>query len=92
MYAIKIWLTPPEEFEENVYYRNLKDFEDDWYLMRDLDDHIVHTWSRKEKAEEIATHLREQGDAYKVEVTNQIPATALARSVKKKSIRPSQEK
>ena len=37
VYAIKVWLSKSEK---------------DWFLYKDLEDHVVHTWSRKEKAED----------------------------------------
>ena len=36
VYAIKVWLSKSEK---------------DWFLYKDLEDNVVHTWSRKEKAE-----------------------------------------
>ena len=36
VYAIKVWLSKNEK---------------DWFLYKDLEDHVVHTWRRKEKAE-----------------------------------------
>ena len=42
VYAIKVWLSKSEK---------------DWFLYKDLEDHVVHTWSRKEKAEEVMNLL-----------------------------------
>ena len=65
VYAIKVWLSKSEK---------------DWFLYKDLDDHVVNTWGRKEKAEEVLNLLT----CYKAEITEDIPATALARSTEKK--------
>ena len=65
VYAIKVWLSKNEK---------------DWFFYKDLDDHIVHTWSRREKAEEVMNLLT----CYKAEITEEIPAPALARSTEKK--------
>ena len=65
VYAIKVWLSKSEK---------------DWFLYKDLEDHVVHTWSRKEKAEEVMNLLT----CFKAEITEDIPAPALARSTEKK--------
>ena len=65
VYAIKIWLSKSEK---------------DWFLYKDLEDHVVHTWSRREKAEEVMNLLT----CHKAEITEEIPAPALARSTEKK--------
>ena len=54
--------------------------EKDWFLYKDLEDHVVHTWSRREKAEEVMNLLT----CHKAEITEDIPAPALARSTEKK--------
>ena len=51
-----------------------------WFLYKDLDDHVVYTWSRKEKAEEVLNLLT----CHRAEITEDIPAPALARSTEKK--------
>ena len=65
VYAIKVWLSKSEK---------------DWFLYKDLEDHVVHTWSRREKAEEVMNLL----NCYKAEITEDIPAPALGRSTEKK--------
>ena len=65
VYAIKVWLSKSEK---------------DWFLYKDLEDHVVHTWGRKEKAEEVMSLLT----CYKAEITEDIPTSALARSTEKK--------
>ena len=65
VYAIKVWLSKSEK---------------DWFLYKDLEDHVVNTWSRKEKAEEIMNLL----NCYRAEITEDIPTAALARSTEKK--------
>ena len=42
MYGIKIWSS------EN---------DNDWYLLRDLDDGVVHTWDKKEEVEKVQKNL-----------------------------------
>ena len=41
VYAIKVWLSKSEK---------------DWFLYKDLEDNVIHTWSRKEKAEEVMNY------------------------------------
>ena len=65
VYAIKVWLSKSEK---------------DWFLYKDLDDNIVYTWSRKEKAEEVMNLLT----CNKAEITEEIPPPALVRSTEKK--------
>ena len=66
VYAIKVWLSKSEK---------------DWFLYKDLEDHVVHTWSRREKVEEVMNLLT----CHKAEITEEIPAPALARSTEKKT-------
>ena len=42
VYAIKVWLSKSEN---------------DWFLYKDLEDNVIHTWSRREKAEEVMNLL-----------------------------------
>jgi len=42
MYGIKVWSS------EN---------DNDWYLLRDLDDGVVHTWDKKEEVEKVQKNL-----------------------------------
>ena len=65
VYAIKVWLSKSEK---------------DWFLYRDLEDNVVHTWGRKDKAEEVMSLLV----CNKAEITEEISAPALARSTEKK--------
>ena len=65
VYAIKVWLSKSEN---------------DWFLYKDLEDNVIHTWSRREKAEEVMNLLV----CNKAEITEEIPAPALARSTEKK--------
>ena len=67
VYAIKVWLSKNEK---------------DWFLYRDLEDNVVHTWGRKEKADEVMNLL----NCIKAEITEEIPPPALARSTEKKQI------
>ena len=42
MYGIKVWSS------EN---------DNDWYLLRDLNDGVVHTWDKKEEVEKVQKNL-----------------------------------
>ena len=86
MYAIKVYLTRPKKsglatkdgyFMESVLQRN-------YYLMRDFEDNIVHVFTRKEKAQKIVNELQEQNPKMLIQLTEDIPAAALARALKKK--------
>ena len=65
VYAIKVWLSKNEK---------------DWFLYRDLEDQVVHTYDSKEKAEEVINLL----ECNRAEITEEIPPQALARSTEKK--------
>ena len=65
VYAIKVWLSKSEK---------------DWFLYRDLEDQVVHTYDSKEKAEEVINLL----ECNRAEITEEIPPQALARSTEKK--------
>lgn len=86
MYAIKVYLTRPKKsglatkdgyFLESALQKN-------YYLMRDLDDNVVHVFTRKEKAEKIVNFLQEENPKMLIQITEDIPAAALARALKKK--------
>tara|TARA_Y100000361_G_C11057526_1_gene288676 strand:+ start:59 stop:286 length:228 start_codon:yes stop_codon:yes gene_type:complete len=66
MYAIKV---TPSKYKPN-----------DWFLMRDLEDFVVHVWSRKAEAEKALARL----DNPTCELTTDIPRAALERAIKKK--------
>ena len=53
---------------------------DDFFLMRDLEDFVVHVWTRKTEAEKILKKL----DNPTCELTQDIPRAALERAMKKK--------
>ena len=55
-----------------------------YYLMRDLNDNVVHVYTRKEKAEKIVNFLQEENPKMLIQLTEDIPAAALARALKKK--------
>jgi len=65
VYAIKVWLSKSEK---------------NWFLYRDLEDQVVHTYDSKEKAEEVINLL----ECNRAEITEEIPPQALARSTEKK--------
>ena len=75
MYAIKVYLNKPKG--DNLLEKN-------YYLMRDLNDGVVHVYTRKARVEAIAKHLQEKNPRMLIEVTDQVPAAALARGLKKK--------
>ena len=52
--------------------------------MRDLNDNVVHVFTRKEKAEKIVNFLQEENPKMLIQLTEDIPAAALARALKKK--------
>ena len=53
---------------------------DDFFLMRDLEDFVVHVWSRKAEAEKALARL----DNPTCELTTEIPRAALERAMQKK--------
>lgn len=53
--------------------------------MRDMEDGVVHVFTRRERAEQMAQLLQEENPRMLIQVTEDIPAPALARAVKKKS-------
>ena len=65
VYAIKVWLSKSEN---------------DWFLYKDLEDNVIYTWGRKEKAEEVMNLLT----CTKAEITEEISSPALVRSTEKK--------
>ena len=52
--------------------------------MRDMQDSTVHVYTRKEKAQKTVNYLQEQNPKMLIEITEDIPASALARALKKK--------
>ena len=76
MYAIKVYLTKPKNHISN---------EKNYYLMRDMEDGVVHVFTRRERAEQMANHLQDENPRMHISVTEDIPAPALARALKKKS-------
>ena len=65
VYAIKVWLSKSEN---------------EWFLYKDLEDNVIYTWGRKEKAQEFMNLLT----CNKAEITEEIPPSALLRSTEKK--------
>ena len=87
MYAIKVYLNKPKKsglatkgnpFMQDALAKN-------YYLMRDLEDNVVHVYTRKERAEKTATQLQEQNPGMLIMITEDIPKEALARALKKKA-------
>ena len=69
MYAIKVWSTKAES---------------SWYLMRDLQDNVVHCYSRQSRAEAVVKHLLEQNPKMRIEVTQDISVAAIKRATDKR--------
>jgi hypothetical protein len=87
VYAIKVYLSRPKKsglatkdgyFMESVLQKN-------YYLMRDLEDHVVHIYTRKEKAQSMVDYLQELNPKMLIQITEDIPPVALARALKKKA-------
>ena len=53
--------------------------------MRDMEDSVVHVFTRRERAEQMVKHLQEENIRMHISVTEDIPPAALARALKKKS-------
>jgi hypothetical protein len=53
--------------------------------MRDMEDSVVHVFTRRERAEKMAQLLQDENPRMHISVTEDIPAPALARELKKKS-------
>ena len=56
-----------------------------YYLMRDLEDSVIHVYTRKEKAQSMVKHLQELNPKMLIQITEDIPPVALARALKKKA-------
>ena len=65
MYGIKVWSS------EN---------DNDWYLLRDLDDGVVHTWDKKEEVEKVQKNLSCKRSA----ITKIMSGLILDRALKKR--------
>ena len=65
MYGIKVWSS------EN---------DNDWYLLRDLDDGVVHTWDKKEEVEKVQKNL----SCKKSAITKIMPGVIIDRALKKR--------
>jgi hypothetical protein len=76
LYAIKVYFTKPKNHTSN---------EKNYYLMRDMEDSVVHVFTRRERAEKMAQLLQEENPRMHISVTENIPAPALSRALKKKS-------
>ena len=66
MYAIKV---TPSKYRPH-----------DFYLLRDMNDFVVHVWTRKEEAEKALARI----DDASCVITQDIPKAALDRAVEKK--------
>tara|TARA_Y100000389_G_scaffold179236_1_gene193073 strand:- start:327 stop:563 length:237 start_codon:yes stop_codon:yes gene_type:complete len=54
----------------------------DWYLLRDLNDYVTHVWTRESEVKKLLAKLNNDT----LEITQDIPRTALERALKKKQI------
>jgi len=66
MYAIKC---TPSKYNPN-----------DWYLLRDLNDYVVHVWTRESEVKKLLAELKNNT----LEITQDIPRLALERATAKK--------
>ena len=66
MYAIKVTLNKRKPH--------------DFYLLRDMDDFVIHVWTRKAEAEKALARI----DDASCSLTDDIPRYALERALKKK--------
>ncbi len=73
MYAIKC---TPSKYRPN-----------DWYLLRDLDDFVVHVWSRESEAKKLLAKMNNDT----LEITQDIPRAALERATAKKRAKLSEK-
>ena len=64
MYGIKVWSSKNDN---------------DWYLLRDLDDGVVHTWDKKEEVEKVQKNLSCKRSA----ITKIMSGVILDRALKK---------
>jgi hypothetical protein len=67
MYAIKC---TPNKYRPNI-----------WFLLRDLDDFVVHIWTRESEAKKMLAMMNDDT----LELTQDVPPSALARATEKKS-------
>ena len=86
MYAIKVYLSKPKKsgLATKGNYFLESSLEKNYYLMRDFEDNVVHVYTRKEKAETIVKQLQDQNPKMLIQITEDIPAVALSRALKKK--------
>ena len=73
MYAIKC---TPSKYRPN-----------DWYLLRDLNDFVVHVWSRESEAKKLLAKMNNDT----LEITQDIPRAALERATAKKRAKMSEK-
>lgn len=83
MYAIKVYLKKPRKNVENIKYDIFRDYEKNYYLMRDMEDNIVHIYTDKNKAQQVAEHLQHRNPKSLITITNKIPQQALKRGLNK---------
>ena len=73
MYAIKC---TPSKYRPN-----------DWYLLRELNDFVVHVWSRESEAKKLLAKMNNDT----LEITQDIPRAALERATAKKRAKLSEK-
>lgn len=84
MYAIKVYPKKPKTIKEIPYTSNLNK---QFYLMRDLNDCVVHIYTDKQAAQHIADQLQEQSKSSLITITSDIPAAALSKGLMKLGIK-----
>ena len=84
-YAIKVYLKKPKKsgLATKGNYFLQTDLEKNYYLMRDLSDNVVNIYTDKTKVKQMADLLQEQNPNSFITFTDDIPAAALARGLKK---------
>lgn len=88
MYAIKVYLKKPRasglKTKENYFLTS--DLERNFYLMRDMNDNVVHIYTDKQKAQNVADQLQLQNSKSFITITSDIPPPALSRGLQKLGI------
>lgn len=85
MYAIKVYDKRPKKsgLKTKDDYFLSSTLQKNYYLMRDLSDNIVNIYTDKKYVQKLADLLQQQNPKSLITITSDIPATALARGLKK---------
>jgi hypothetical protein len=89
MYAIKVYLKKPRAsgLKTKGNYFLSSDLDRNFYLMRDMNDNIVHIYTDKQKAQNVADQLQLRNSKSLITITSDIPASALSRGLQKLGIK-----